>query len=58
MLQGFQKVTCDPAGTRTRDPSLKRALLYQLSYWIIVLFFEATANIRFEITGANPKKRI
>ena len=25
----------DPAGTRTPDLRLKRALLYQLSYWVI-----------------------
>lgn len=25
----------DPAGTRTLDTRLKRAMLYQLSYWII-----------------------
>ena len=26
----------DPAGTRTPDLRLKRALLYQLSYWVII----------------------
>ena len=25
----------DPAGTRTPDLRLKRALLYRLSYWVI-----------------------
>ncbi len=29
----------DPAGIRTQDPRLKRALLYQLSYRIINLNF-------------------
>ena len=29
---------CDPAGIRTQDPRLKRALLYQLSYGIAFFF--------------------
>jgi hypothetical protein len=28
-------VFCDPAGARTRDPLLKRQMLYQLSYKIV-----------------------
>ena len=27
----------DPAGTRTPDLRLKRALLYQLSYWVVFI---------------------
>ncbi len=31
---GFLFFLCDPAGARTRDPLLKRQMLYQLSYRI------------------------
>ena len=31
---GSQKLTCDPAGTRTQGPYIKSVLLYQLSYEI------------------------
>ncbi len=31
MKDGFR---CDPAGSRTQDPLLKREVLYQLSYRI------------------------
>ena len=27
----------DPAGARTQDPILKRDVLYQLSYWVILI---------------------
>ena len=43
--QDFSFSTCfsffssDPAGIRTQDPRLKRALLYQLSYGIITNAF-------------------
>ena len=35
---------CEPAGARTQDPRLKRALLYQLSYRFII----------FDILGRFP----
>ena len=30
----------DPAGARTQDPNIKSVVLYQLSYWIILLLFD------------------
>ena len=32
------KMNGEPAGTRTQDPRLKRALLYQLSYGLSPVF--------------------
>ena len=43
-MEGFSS---DPAGARTQDPRLKRALLYQLSYGIVLL--KAGANIHASI---------
>ncbi len=36
----FDIVVCDPAGIRTQDPYIKSVLLYQLSYGILLLYFE------------------
>ena len=30
---------CDPAGARTQDPNIKSVVLYQLSYWIILVCY-------------------
>ena len=32
-------IFCDCAGARTQDPRLKRAVLYQLSYAVIIMFY-------------------
>ena len=39
-----EKLFCDRAGARTQDPLLKREMLYQLSYQVL-LFFKSSANI-------------
>ncbi len=39
----------DPAGTRTPDLRLKRALLYQLSYWVASL--QTGCSSRFDVAG-------
>ena len=44
------KLSCDPAGIRTQDPRLKRALLYQLSYGISLYPFPDSQR------GANVSK--
>ena len=46
----------DPAGIRTQDPILKRDVLYQLSYWVIIvapLFFKGGAKIDFVLINTN-----
>ena len=37
----------DPAGARTRDPMLKRHMLYQLSYEIVLNFEGAKVEVFF-----------
>ena len=36
-LQGFHFCIRDPVGIRTQDSILKRDVLYQLSYWVILI---------------------
>ena len=36
----------DLAGARTQDPLLKREMLYQLSYQVVLFTFIAAANIK------------
>ncbi len=38
-VTGFKN--CDPAGARTRDPLIKSQMLYQLSYWINLMFISS-----------------
>ena len=45
----------DPAGTRTPDLRLKRALLYQLSYWVISTCTKESNAERREIEAAQPQ---
>ena len=45
----------DPAGTRTPDLRLKRALLYQLSYWVIWLgWLDSNQRMRESKSRALP----
>lgn len=51
----------DPAGARTQDPRLKRALLYQLSYGIKMmrlLAVNAGANIQASFHSTKEKMHI
>ena len=48
LIIGF--LSCDHAGIRTQDPILKRDVLYQLSYIIILDFESAKVPFIFKLT--------
>lgn len=49
------RLFCDPAGTRTQDPSLKRAMLYQLSYRVNLIWGckSTTLSLKFKILNSK-----